>query len=198
MLIIPELRTVVLQPPRTGTTSVRDAVLEKYPLSFMLYRHMEASGIPKGYDRWRRVCQIRNPVERLISVYKYMCEPPIRPHTSKVWVERCQQQTEKGWYWWLTKSDYPFAINEPNDTDDFRPQYEIDNPIAEQIKSQREWALGATDYLRFEEISNEAKNLLDIDIEHKNASIGDRPHISPMSMSFIRTHHRWDCDFYGI
>ena len=38
----------------------------------MLYRHMEADGVPHGYDRWRKVGVVRNPVDRLWSLYKYL------------------------------------------------------------------------------------------------------------------------------
>ncbi len=48
MIIIPELTTVVVCPPRTGSTSLKDAILERYTEAFMLYRHMEANQIPMG------------------------------------------------------------------------------------------------------------------------------------------------------
>lgn len=54
MIIIPEINTVVILVPRTGTSTLRRAIAEIYPMSMMIYRHMEADGIPIGYDRWRR------------------------------------------------------------------------------------------------------------------------------------------------
>ncbi|MBL3684559.1 hypothetical protein F2981_16960 [Sinorhizobium meliloti] len=46
--------------------------VEKYPRSTLIYRHMEADGVPAGYDRWRKVGVVRHPVERLWSLYKFL------------------------------------------------------------------------------------------------------------------------------
>lgn len=51
MILIPELETVVILVPRTGSGSLRRAIAEAYPSSMLVYRHMEADGIPAGYDR---------------------------------------------------------------------------------------------------------------------------------------------------
>ena len=72
MIIVPELETVVILTPRTGSKALRDALLSTYPRAFMLYRHMEADGVPVGYDRWRRVGVARHPVARLWSLYRYL------------------------------------------------------------------------------------------------------------------------------
>ena len=71
MIIIPEKELVLITPPRTGSTSLSDQIAQKYPMSFRPYRHMEADGVPFGYDRWRRVGVFREPVARLWSVYHY-------------------------------------------------------------------------------------------------------------------------------
>jgi hypothetical protein len=72
MLLIPELKTVVILTPRTGSRALKNAVLATYPDAMLLYRHMEADGVPQGYDRWRKVGIVRNPVQRLWSLYKYL------------------------------------------------------------------------------------------------------------------------------
>lgn len=72
MIIIPELQTVVILVPRTGSGSLRRAVRAQYPDSILLYRHMEADGVPHGYDRWRRIGVVRDPIERLWSLYKFL------------------------------------------------------------------------------------------------------------------------------
>jgi hypothetical protein len=33
---------------------------------------MEADGVPLGFDRWRKVGVVRNPIDRLWSLYKYI------------------------------------------------------------------------------------------------------------------------------
>jgi len=72
VIIVPELETVVLLNPRTGTGSLYRALLAKYDRAFMLYRHMEAEGVPRGYDRWRKVGVVRHPVDRIYSLYLFL------------------------------------------------------------------------------------------------------------------------------
>lgn len=72
MIIIPEIKTVLILVPRTGSGSLKKAIKSRYPDAMQLYRHMEADGVPHGYDRWRRVGVMRHPVERLWSLYKFL------------------------------------------------------------------------------------------------------------------------------
>jgi hypothetical protein len=77
--------------PRTGTRALKRAIAERYPQSFMLYRHMEADGVPQGYDRWPKIGVVREPVARLWSLYKYLkrfgldfCEEHDTTYTAKM------------------------------------------------------------------------------------------------------------------
>jgi hypothetical protein len=72
MILIPEIETIVLLVPRTGSGSLRKALLAKYPKAIQIYRHMEADGVPHGYSRWPKIGVVRNPVERLWSLYKFI------------------------------------------------------------------------------------------------------------------------------
>ena len=72
MILIPELETVVILVPRTGSGAVRRAIQATHPKAMQVYRHMEADGIPLGYDRWARVGVVRHPTERLWSLYKFL------------------------------------------------------------------------------------------------------------------------------
>jgi hypothetical protein len=71
MLIVPELQAVFVFPPRTGSDSLCVQLMAKFPNAFLLYRHMEADGLPAGYDAWRRVGFVRHPLARLWSLFKY-------------------------------------------------------------------------------------------------------------------------------
>ena len=83
MMIVPELETnVVIFVPRTGSSSLRRALAAKYPQSFLLYRHMEADGVPFGYDRWQRLGVVRSPIDRLWSLYNY--QKSVRPYSDPV------------------------------------------------------------------------------------------------------------------
>lgn len=72
MLIVPELETVFILVPRTGTGTLYRSVREQFPRSMLLYRHMEANGCPVGYDTWRRVGFVRHPEARLRSLHTLM------------------------------------------------------------------------------------------------------------------------------
>jgi hypothetical protein len=72
MLIVPELQTVFILVPRTGSGTLYREMKRVYPRAMLLYRHMEADGVPHGYDRWKRVGFVRNPLMRLLSLYAFM------------------------------------------------------------------------------------------------------------------------------
>jgi hypothetical protein len=72
MLIVPELEIVFILVPRTGSGTLYKEMRRAFPRSMLLYRHMEADGVPQGYDRWRRIGFMRHPFTRLLSLYNFM------------------------------------------------------------------------------------------------------------------------------
>jgi hypothetical protein len=72
MLLIPEKELILILPPRTGSGSLYRAVRAKFPRAILLYRHMEADGVPFGYDIWQKYCVIRHPLVRLWSLYHFL------------------------------------------------------------------------------------------------------------------------------
>ncbi len=139
MIIIPEIETVVILTPRTGTRSLRRAVEATYPKSMQLYRHMEADGIPRGYDRWKRVGVVRNPVDRLWSLYKYLkhmgisyCQEHAPAYTLKM-----RRSVDRPFDDWLVNNDIPFTT--PYDSANqggFYPGFTVLHPLPENRKSQ--------------------------------------------------------------
>jgi len=139
MLLIPELQTVVILTPRTGTRSLKNAVLATYPQAFLLYRHMEADGVPHGYDRWPKVGLVRNPVERLWSLYKYLdrfgldwCAEHDETYTANM-----RASVAKPFEEWLLTNELPFTS--PYDSAGlgrFFPAYACRHPLPENRKSQ--------------------------------------------------------------
>jgi len=197
MIIIPELKTVLLQPPRTGTTAVRDAVLAKYPKSFLLYRHMESDGIPFGYAHWHKVAQVRHPVDRLMSVFKYMREPIVKERTKLEWRARMMRATENGFDAWLQNKEIFTSSMLPSGPD-FRPRDAVKWSYPEQVKSQALWARDA-ELIMFENLEADALSQLGVEIEHKNQSAPYNVDYDLDNLiSFIRLHHEWDCDLYGL
>jgi hypothetical protein len=134
MIIIPEIQTVVLTPPRTGSTSLLRAAQATYPHTMSLYRHMEADGVPHGYDRWRKVGLVRHPHTRLWSLYNYMRNPP--PTTPKPWAQLMREDTETSFELWmcgrLTPFTHPYWLHSGIGVD---PRYQVLHPLPEQRKS---------------------------------------------------------------
>lgn len=139
MIIVPELKTVVILTPRTGTRSLKNALLKKYPQAFLLYRHMEADGVPHGYDRWHKVGVVREPVARLWSLYKYLdrfgldwCAEHDETYTANM-----RASVAKPFEEWLMTNELPFTS--PYDSAGlgrFFPAYACRHPLPENRKSQ--------------------------------------------------------------
>lgn len=146
MLLIPEIRTVVITPPRTGSTSIRKAVMSAYPKTLNPYRHMEATGIPYGYDRWTKVCVIRNPYQRMWSLFKYMRKGGkstqtgtgvfLRPERA----QRLMADTDRSFEDWLLRPGVPFNDSGAEWGPGYDAFYCCHNSGPEQLKSQAVYA----------------------------------------------------------
>lgn len=129
MIIIPEIETVVIQPPRTGTTALRKVLMETYPDAINLYRHMERDGIPEPYQHWKCVVQWRRPLDRLMSLYRYMRQPTstsgnIHPQ----WLKDVRADTDQHFRDWIKKGKHPFTKRGQVGDEDFNPFYAVHYP----------------------------------------------------------------------
>lgn len=199
MLIIPELECVVLQPPRTGSTSLRDAVLERFPLAFTPYRHMERDGIPEGYDSWDVICVVRHPAARLASLYRYMKKFSSTSHSvSEAWKVRMSQDVDRPFSDWLTGSDEVFT--DPIDQDGtYIPRYAVRHPMPITRKSQWFWArpdLGPVELLRLEDRpAIEAR--LGVEMQRVNESRACAVTDTCAAVeAHLAHHHAWDLAHY--
>lgn len=197
MLIIPELKTVVLQPPRTGTSSLKSAVLDKYEDAFLLYRHMEYAGIPAGYESWRVISQVRNPFTRMESLFQYMSAPKLKANTDPEWLERTKAETRYGFEHWLLHSQYLFANPNPSEFNAFRPRYNVSFPFIEQRKTQAYYTKNADVLLQFEKIESEARRLLAVDIPHLMESERVDVEWTMKAVEHMVNWHAWDVGYYG-
>lgn len=139
MILVPELKTVVILTPRTGTRSLKNALLKTYPESFMLYRHMEADGVPHGYDRWQKVGVVRDPVDRLWSLYKYLQRFGLDwcAEHDETYTARMRASVRQPFEQWLIGNELPFTT--PYDSAGlgrFFPAYACRHPVPENRKSQ--------------------------------------------------------------
>ncbi|TPI86398.1 hypothetical protein [Mesorhizobium sp. B2-8-9] len=141
MIIVPEIQTVVILVPRTGSGSLRRAIAAKYPGSVLLYRHMEAEGVPAGYDRWQKVGVLRDPVQRLWSLYKF-CQrfrEKFGEHSDQeqAHVDAIVQSVDMPFSEWIVNNQLPFT--NPYDSSGrgrFWPQYTVRHSLPENRKSQ--------------------------------------------------------------
>jgi hypothetical protein len=142
VILVPEIETVVLLVPRTGSGSLRRAVLAKYPRAMQVYRHMEADGVPVGYDMWPKVGVVRNPVERLWSLYKFLRtfgEGKAGPggYYDPTFVQVLRNSVLLPFSRWIVENETVFTA--PYDRacrGRFWPQFMVRHPLPENRKSQ--------------------------------------------------------------
>ena len=198
MILIPEIETVVILIPRTGTSSLRRAIAAKYPASLPIYRHMEADGVPLGYDRWQKVTLIRDPFERLWSLYKFLQDFPADTH-DPAFVARMRQSVDRPFSDWLVNNEVPFST--PYDSAGkgrYWPYFTCRHPIPENRKSQRIYArpdLGTEcySYRRIDEYLDRL-GLSELGPERHNATNGSLPTITNEAIDYINTWFRWDME----
>lgn len=111
MLIIPEKRAIIILPPRTGSSTIHNAVREACPFSFMLYRHAERDAIPPGFEDFHVFGFVREPLARMWSLYKFLCI--LDPLTSATWAQEevmrlLESVQGKTFEEWLLTNEEPF------------------------------------------------------------------------------------------
>lgn len=198
MIIVPELETVVILTPRTGSGALKEALLRTYSNAFMLYRHMEADGVPYAYDRWKRVGVVRNPIDRLYSLYRFIKFGDGGTYAlfPELW-ERLQLSVQGTFEDWLIRNETPFTTgHDPMGRGRFWPQFMVKHSLPENHKSQFIYLrpdLG-TEILKFGDMAAiEAR--LGVQLGHKNGTgPHDRPFLSPEAMRHILAFHRWDVE----
>jgi hypothetical protein len=198
MILIPDLETILLLVPRTGSGSLKRAVLAKYPNAMLLYRHMEADGVPQGYDRWQKIGVLRNPLDRLWSLFKFLqnFDGPYHPE----YAER-QRYSVTG----LTFSDW-LQQNQTVFSDPYssagglesHPGFSVRHPIPETRKSQFYYLrpdLGTAIY-HFNELPMLAARL-GVTLPHENRSYGycggnTKPYMTPEAEEHMQRFFEWD------
>lgn len=196
MILIPELEIVVILVPRTGTGSLRRAVAASYPKSIMIYRHMEADGLPLGYDRWRRVGVVRHPVDRLWSLYKFLRD--FGGDHDPAYIAAQRASVAMPFSEWITGNETVFTS--PYDSAGkgrFWPQFTVRHPLPETRKSQFLYLrpdLG-TSVFPFEDRAG-LYGLLRIDDSHRanGTEPSDAPTISQAASDHVERFFSWDFD----
>jgi len=137
VILIPEIEAVVILVPRTGSGSLKRDIQATYPSAIQLYRHMEADGVPQGYDHWPKFGVVRDPIDRLWSLYKFTMSYDNVAHAPE-YCEALRRSAERPFEDWLLNNEHVFTS--PYDRS-FRgriyPHYTVRHPIPENRKSQR-------------------------------------------------------------
>lgn len=197
MILVPEIKTVVILVPRTGTRSLKAALAARYPSSMLIYRHMEADGVPHGYDRWQKVGVVRHPVDRLWSLYKYLqrfgldwCAEHDETYTAQM-----RASVSVPFEDWLLNNDLPFTT--PYDRAGlgrFYPAYCCRHPVPENRKSQFMYLrpdLGTQIY-RFCDLGALFERL-DVAPPHINGTAAAAtPALSPAAQAYVDRWFAWD------
>ena len=197
MILIPEIKTIVLLVPRTGTRALKRAVEKRYPNSFALYRHMEADGVPHGYDRWQKVGVVRDPVARLWSLYKYLqrfgldfCEEHDDTYTASM-----RASVQRPFEDWMMHNELVFtAPYDRSGAERFWPFYCVNHPLPENRKSQFVYLrpdLG-THVFKFSEIER-LHALLDVEpLRINGTEFSLSPRLSSAAYDYAKRWFAWD------
>jgi hypothetical protein len=214
MILVPEIETVVILVPRCGSGVLRDALLATYPRATMLYRHMEADGVPQGYDRWRRIGILRHPVDRLWSLYKFLLqvaqiqpasEIPGKWEPSYVEAQR-RSVAGRDFDAWIVENETVFTS--PYDAGGlgrFWPNFTVRHPLPENRKSQfiylrpdlgtEVWQFHALAHLAEElgvELGGDSKGT----ISHKTVA-DSHPALSAAAADHMERFFSWDLSRYA-
>lgn len=193
MILVPEIETVIILVPRTGSGSLRRAIAEKYPRSTLIYRHMEADGVPAGYDRWRKIGIVRHPVERLWSLYKFL--RTFDGDHDPAYIAAMRDSVSMPFSEWIVTNRVPFTT--PYDSAGygrFWPQYTVRHPLPENRKSQFMYLrpdLG-TEILQFGD-HKAIKREFDVSLGRVNATEPTtRPMLTPDAQAHCERVFAWD------
>jgi hypothetical protein len=196
MILIPEVETVVILVPRTGSGSLRRAIAARYPRAMLVYRHMEADGVPRGYDRWRKVGVVREPLDRLWSLYKFMrtYRDP-NANQGQAYLESLRRCSDRPFSDWIVHNETVFtAPYDSAPSNRYWPHYTVNHALPENRKSQ--WLylrpdLG-TELFPYADLSLIARNL-DVSLPRENRTDPEPPPaLSADAFAHMDAIFEWD------
>lgn len=205
MIIVPEIETVFILVPRTGSGTLYKEIQRVYPKSMLLYRHMEADGVPQGYDRWDKIGFIRHPVDRLHSLYRFMCNfvgsAQITGAKATGDIQRIKNQVANKTFsdWVLTNNEPWTAPYDINGDGYYWPLLARTNPAPENKLSQFQYLrpdLG-TEILRFEKLSLHMERF-NLDPSFiRNRTTKEQHNVTDAALHHIKKFCQWDFEFGG-
>jgi hypothetical protein len=205
MLVIPELKKVVIMPPRSGSTALKAAVLDKYPLATCPHRHGEAvmfsrrmaqSHLELTAQEYSFVYCLRDPVERLKSLWRYMQNVSrTRNPTAPAWWIRVQNRdADRPFSDWVMHSTSAFSS--PDNEQDTYHAVAFQMPAAHKSATQYLKGIGNRP-LQVLRCYNETDltNILHIEtVPHINQSTPSKwdDSVTDEALASIRMYHHFD------
>lgn len=191
MIIIPEKQMILITPPRTGSTALLSAVQLRHPNSMSLYRHMEADGVPAGYTSFRKIAIVRDPQDRMESLFSYCAN--LGSHSP--WEAAMVNTTQLGFSTWLLQGSVPFTHPHWARGVWFNPRYYCLHIMPEQRKSQWWYArpdLGTEVVVLGSSAWSDVCNELDLEVPRLNASPRLLLKWTLPMFQHLQEHHSWD------
>ena len=199
MILIPEIQTVVILTPRTGTSSLRRGVLAAYPQAMQIYRHMEACGVPAGYDAWPKVGLVRDPIERLWSLYKFLQD--FDGAHDATYIGAMRSSVDRPFSDWLVHNEAVFTS--PHDRAGrpiIYPAYSVRHALPENRKSQflylrPDLGTAVIPYDRPDLVETRLK--VSIERGHNATGYRERPQLTDEAKAAPRLRFGWDFQMAG-
>lgn len=117
----------IIEIPRTGTKSLRDALMQ-IPGTFLYGNHNELFTLPPLFDGFDFATVVRDPVVRLHSLYRYLQMDEVVQRHPEWFAAIHNEVKEMTFAEWLVEGKAPFSGG--------GWPYTVGNPIPEQDKSQ--------------------------------------------------------------
>lgn len=194
MILIPELELVVLLTPKVASGSIRRAIANRYPRSTLIYRHMEADGVPQGYDRWPKIGVVREPVSRLWSLYKFLADFD-GPH-EPAYLAAMRASVRMPFSDWIIGNQVVFTS--PYDSSGsarFFPKYTVRHALPETRKSQFVYLrpdLGTTIYRHSELAPLEKRLDVELGTTTNRTAPVPMPELTPAARDHVERFFSWD------
>jgi hypothetical protein len=159
-----------------------------------IYRHMEADGVPLGYDRWQKVGIVRNPLDRLWSLYKFLQDFD-GPH-EPTYMQKMRDSVKCSFSHYILHNDVVFTSPYPRDrTSSFYPHYSVRHALPENRKSQFLYLrpdLGTQIY-RYDRLPDFLDRLgINLQLETNRTETSPAPEISDDAQEYMRSVFAWD------
>jgi hypothetical protein len=197
LIIIPEIKTVLLLVPRAASRSLRVAVEARYPKAMCIYRHMEADGVPFGYERWMKIGVLRHPLDRLWSLYKFL--KTFDGDYEPAYIAAQRKSVAMPFGDWVI--DNRVVFTNPYDSNGglrYWPFYSVRHSLPENLKSQWHYLrpdLGTIIY-RFTELDALARALgIELPMSHQTETSAS-PDVGPAALLHLARVFSWDLEFF--